>query len=367
MRRIFFSMLIIMVGVGVIHAQAAELDETFVSSDGTLSFSYASEWSVEEVNGSFRIESDEIVMGIFSSIDSPSDLPPSLEAYIEQFIADSPALTFDETSVITLESGRKALRTEFSVNDIPGFLLGLDEGDGYVLMLVSIEEVDGVLETIYAVADSIELDASAVNSTQQNEPTVLDMGDGLIYNWNDVVDVLSESGFISGEGELLLESEMSSTGLFGPYSVDDDSESTYANVAGGALLSFRPDSDENICGFTNRTISGEEELTQFLFIGVDALDNIVVFERISEGNDSNTTLLAEVPSETVFHNPNYLHYVLNDNQLTVFVNGVALIEGLEVSLPEPDRRGEVEPGTVGLVLEFSCVMTDAWIYGFESE
>lgn len=234
---------------------------------------------------------------------------------------------------------------------------------------------------IFALCSLLLMSQSALaqNDPKQPRPTstpedddsdaiVLDL-DGRSADDPDVwINVLSDEGFIDGDGELLFEAEMTSTSLGGPFNVSDDSESTYPNFAGGGLMSFRPeDQEDNLCGFVMRVIVNEDDdFDNLLFVGVDAFDYVLVLHFNADDPDADP-LIAEAPApdDVVFHQPQYLTYVLNDNLMTVFVNGESVLEDVEIDLPEPDRRGEVDPALAGAVLEYSCVMTSAWTYGFE--
>lgn len=363
MPRLFALFLIVFASIGVIHAQADDLDETFVTRDGTLSFRYSSEWEIEEEDGSVYVEDDDMLLGIFSSLTLPDEPPESVEEFVQIFIDNNESYEFEAIDEIQLASAVTALRADFTFSGQPegtvSFLLGLEAGTGYILILANGDDQKALTNIVYAVADTVELGEAAANGTG----LVLDLGEGSPDDWTVVVDAMRDADLIDGDGELLFEAEMTSTVLGGPYNISDDSVSTYPNSAGGALLSFRPGNETNhVCGFVTRVVIGEEGFDQLLFIGVDAFDVLLVSLVLEDSAED----IAEVPSGVLFHNPTYLHYVLNDNLLTVFVNGEALIEALEVPLPEPDSNGEVDPGGAGAVLEMSCVMTSAWIYGFEA-
>jgi hypothetical protein len=356
---------------GILQAQADDLDAIFETRDGMLRFSYSSEWTAQEEDGSVYIEGEDMLLGIFSSLTMPDEPLESVEEFVEVFINSNESYQFEQTRAVTLPSGMTALRADFTfsgqVEGTVAFLLGLEADTGYVLILANGENMKDLTDTVYTVADTVELgEAELPNTTGTG--LVLDLGDGSPDDWTVVVDAMRDVGLIDGDGELLFEAEMTSTSLGGPVNIGEDSESTYPNSAGGALLSFRPGEEtNNICGFITRVIADGDAFDQVLVISVDADDNLLITGLGYVDESLEEAPLAELPSGVIFHNPTYFHYVLNDNLLTVFVNGEALIEDLEVPLPEPDKDGLVAANAAGALLEFSCVMTSAWIYGFEAD
>lgn len=352
-----------------------DLTETFVMRDGGLRLRHAPNWRVEEDAGVVYLQTPSFFVALYSPASLADMQAVSLRAAARSFIQSTTDTDFDPLTEVTLNSGKTALRAEAHFDSQPpnttAFLLAFEAygeragaaGSTYVLMLVGGDSAT-VTDTAYALADTVEVGAfSGVEPTR--EPLFyLDLGGGSADDWHDVLAALQAVDLAADEGKLVFEAEMSSTSLGGVLNVSDDSESTYPNFAGGGLVSFRPeDQTDNVCGFLVRLIQGEERFRQFLFIGVDAADNLLIIDY--DADNPNAPTVTREPSGVVFYQPEYLFYALKDNRLTVFVNGGAVIAGLPVNLPEPNADGQVAPSLAGAELEYSCVMTSAWTYGFE--
>jgi hypothetical protein len=143
--------------------------------------------------------------------------------------------------------------------------------------------------------------------------------------------------------------------------LDDDTASNYPDFAGGAIVSFRPEADVNMCGLTVR-YSGAAGSEQALIVGLSGEDALFVLDAAPDTTgDPNVQFFDHNQS---FFNPQQLLYVLRNNRVTILINGEIIVDDIEVALPEPDARGRVPDGVAGAILEMSCVMTDAWAYGF---
>lgn len=221
------------------------------------------------------------------------------------------------------------------------------------------------------------LPSQAQNTIKTPQPTaettedelILDFGDRDANDWENWIDVLTENGLIAGDGELLFEGEMLSTALTSPFRLYEDSETDYRSFAGGGLVSFRPgDEVNNLCGYALAlgSIPAKNSFENLVVVGMNAFDEVVVFNYSREIDQEDWLVAsAPAPNDIIFHNPNYFHFVLNDNLVTVFLNGISVINAIELDLPEREVNSKSGSNLVGTVLEFSCVMTNAWIYGFE--
>ncbi len=358
-----------MAGIAAQADEALDLTETHITQDGAFQFDYPAEWTAEErPDGAVNLHGPDAFLTIYTpnhlavtTLFAPdfSSATALMESYVEAGTA-SGLVEFQDSSKVVLDTGVAAVRTDFTfiadgaTNVTSQYMLAVPVEDRYVLILVDGVEGESLANTVNAMAATFTILSDVIptpGATQLAPPT----------DWRALVRLLESIELIDGSGELIWEADFASTSVGGPLLLPDDSESTYANIAGGALLSFRPDSQDNLCGFMVRVI-WDEQPEQFLFVGVDAYDYVIVMDLAGANADGPN--VTEIESEVPFFGPQQILYVLRDNHVTVLVNGSPVIEDAAVALPEPNARGEAAPGLAGAALENSCVLTDAWAYGF---
>ncbi|MBL8148178.1 MAG: hypothetical protein JNL34_17510 [Anaerolineae bacterium] len=371
--------LLVLCGVGVVgsYAQGSdsiELSETHVTTDGAFQFSYSGDWTVEDrPDGALDLSGTNGIMTIYppnyliSGQLFPADLSSAntlMDSFIEAGTA-SGLMEFERPIKIPLGNGMTAMRSNFVFTSDPAnatfdqFMLAVPVDEQFALMLVSGDPGGEGTDLAYTMAASFVILNAAVPTAHASVPMTADVA--IPLPWSEAIAALQAEGLITEEGELLWENAFVTTVLGGPTYLPDESESTYPNAAGGALLSFRPDSPDYICGLLSRT-TGTESPEQAIFIGIDFANYVLVVDLDINRDDSPTVTDAE--SGVNFFGPQQINFVLRDNEVTVWVNGGVVLENVPVQTSEPNAKGETEPSYSGALLQSSCVMTDAWVYGF---
>ncbi|MFN8377892.1 MAG: hypothetical protein U0452_04400 [Anaerolineae bacterium] len=354
--------------------QATELSETHVTTDEAFQFSYANDWTVDDrPDGALDLGGPNGIMTIYPPnylvTDQlfPADLS-SAGTLMDSFKAagaGSGTLEFQPSTKVQLENGVTAVRSDFVFTEDPSnmvldqFMLAVPADNKLVLVLVSGDPSGELTDLAYAMATSFVVLNDAVPTPRpvtQASPDII-----IPLPWSEAVEAMQAHGLIGQEGELLWENAFVTTALGGPTYLPDESESTYPNAAGGALLSFRPDDPNYICGILARTI-GTSQPEQALLVGVDSANYLLLVDLDNNREDSPT--VTDMQTGVDFYGPQQINFVLRDNRVTVWVNGVLTLEDVPVQLPEPNARGEAVPSYSGALLQNSCVMTDAWVYGF---
>ena len=369
------ALLVGLFGVGVVSAQTLST-ETFISEDGAFQMEVPSDWVVvERPDNALELTGPGeeyltiftpnhlAVTDLFATDVSSAD--SLLVAFQEQAIAED-TLAFGPTTKVPL-SGSMAFRSDFTFGEKMGaervsdtqFMLAVPVDNRFALITALGPADEAFPAAVYALADSfVILDDTVPDPGSENAPSG---AMGLPTDAETLISILEAGGYVSGDGELIWTHDFMTTSVGGPFVLPEESESDYPNIAAGTIVSFRPDTDERICGLVARynDAPGSE---QFLLVGLDADYNLIVIDAAPE-NASEPNINGE-ESDLSFFNPQQLIYVLRDNRVTVFINGEPVIEGLAVALTEPNARGIAPSGSAGAVLEFSCVMTDTWVYGF---
>ncbi len=180
-------------------------------------------------------------------------------------------------------------------------------------------------------------------------------------NWERVVAELQSFELIDGEGELLFLEEMAMEALGGGGSADV----TYRNYVMGALISVREDGGDapGVCTFITRgEMNRQGEILRATGVVVTSDDEVVALE-LTGTNAAPRMQSVDTDGDPAFHDPVYVVVLIKDAALSVWADGVPVIEewALVNELPEVEYA---DPVATVVNPEFGCVMTELWAYGF---
>lgn len=353
-----------------------ELDGTFISEDSSLRFHYPGDWYIHERDDGLITFINDSVSVVIISPNQFERMGGELEpgATLQEALAElSLVLPFDYTvpQVFKLASGTKALRTNVTSEDesfarmTSSFMLAVPVGEQIVFLWAAGEGIgfDELEPVPYAVADTLELgNFNQPGAVTGELPILANYGLGSSGSaWEPAIEELESLGLIASGGELVYWEEMLNSAFNPGVELDHETPMPRAtNFVMGARLSFRPVAEAGtpLCGLISRaTENAAGELETFLAVLVTPSDTIAVIELEVPGEEP---FLYETGFVIDFHNPEHIMYIVQGNQLTVFVNGAAVIENLALTF-SAEERSSIE-SFIGTNMEHSCVMTGAWAY-----
>lgn len=366
--------LLLMCGVsGVLVLAQDDLTQVFTTSDGSFQLSLPDDWTAaEQPDGSLIVRGDAIRLlisppNVLVDVGLLDEINPSPETLMDDFMAlTGEQFEYQEITEFELDSGQKALRSDFT-SDSEGFasvtaafLVAVEVNDTFVLVAALGEGVNAeTLETAaYTIAGTFRYGEFARPGEVTGELPTLQhyIGEDLDSGWEEAVTELESLGLISEGGELVFAEEWLVTAMNPGLSIDEDSASSHRNFVIAALISFRPEDGNAVCGLLARVTLGEDDdLASFVFVGVTPNDSLFVLES---GGDEEPRVF-EAETGVRFHDPQHLLAIVRDDHLTVFVNGEGVIENWPL-----ERAVAADDVLVGTNLESSCVMTSVWAYGF---
>ncbi len=357
------------------------LAETYTTHDGTFRLRYPSDWSVDEAALSIvSLDRD----GGLITIMTPATLDfiggslldaKSAKEVMSAFIASAgPGFTFGEPVKVVLPSGTVGYRAALTVNNetgnsvAEGFALTVPvSADAFAIIYgipTGMDEAD-LKMLVYQVAESFEVGEFVVpGAVTGNLPSLRLIGaGGSADDWRPAIAELRRLDLVPAGGEAVFGEDMRIYGLQPGLYIDPDSSSEYQDFAMAALISLRviqPD-DLVLCGLMTRvTQTKADNLNTFLVVAATESNTILVMNRYTPAADPFVYETGPVAAN--FHDPQHLLYIVRDNELTVFVNGEAVIE----ALPLPIMPPSTEPVLAGVNLDRDCVMTGIWAYGLPS-
>ena len=299
----------------------------------------------------------------------------SVEDYLEDLIDDnSDEFEFGEIEETDLFDG-EALRVDFVSDVVAGFSLVV-EYDGQILPIDAYVEDDRLSrneeQLILEVLSTLQpIDSGRQSGGTRGEPRDItggtrDTGDGLVLEdaFDDAADAIAELedlGLISGEGTLLFEEDMLVSALNAT-----EMPETYegGNIVMSALVSWRrvegDDGEYYVCGLIAQSPTDDLDATKgaLLIVAFDS-DSDVAMVELDLANFDNSVFDYAEPDINI-HDPQHILMIVQDDVLTVFVNGEMVVEGNELELATGD-----DEFFAGYVLDNGCVMTGVWAYTFE--
>jgi hypothetical protein len=189
------------------------------------------------------------------------------------------------------------------------------------------------------------------NTTNQPSDNTTDLG----HNYDDTIASLESHRIIAEGGELLTEER--SISLDSRESLFELDADTRREVVVGAQIEFTPNErDFEACGFANYiTFDGDEPL--FVQTGVmwdDTSESPAVYVFDAYTNES----LVEVLDQD-FRDSLYLVVVLVDGEVTLYINGEAVISGFGYS---DDADGAFSLSLITEDKDTTCELSDVWIH-----
>lgn len=371
MRMILLAILLLVLPV----AQAQEVaTESFVTGDGTFRFDYPADWPVQQrPDGSIAINT-----GAFSIVITPPALMDALglttEDTTKETLISRIAESFDERFSFEASQpveGHDALRADFAATTLPditaAFILVLDIDDQLAMVLATSAELTTTeLEAqVMKMAESFEIGEFARPADPTGSlPILSDYATGDMQNeWIPAIAELEALGLIPEGGELIYAQNLLISAMQPGLSIDPNSASASADFVVGGRISLRPQEGTPlaICGLVSRSTGpASEALSDFLIVGPTSDGRIIAMENDASA-DQRYFVARETPVN--FHDPQHVLYIAQGGRLTLFINGIALIEDWPLSLPTESDEALYQTLYAGVNLDPGCVMTSVWVYG----
>jgi hypothetical protein len=174
----------------------------------------------------------------------------------------------------------------------------------------------------------------------------------------DIVAELVELELVADDGDFLFEEDevVDATDLPESYEGGD--------IAMGAWISWEAvDDDEEyrfctlVAQSSTDDLSEEEGTALVVGIGNDNLVLVAEFDLENFDDSIIETFEADVDVE----DENHFLAIVSDDELSIFVNGEAVVEGWELDLTAGD-----EEFSTGFISDLGCTMTNVWAYSFEN-
>lgn len=180
-------------------------------------------------------------------------------------------------------------------------------------------------------------------------------------NWERVVAELQLLEMIPEDGELLFLEDMAFESLGGGGSAD----ATYRNYIMGALISVREDGGDSagVCTFITRgEMNRQGQILRATGVVITSDDEVYAIEQTGPNRQPRMTSI-DTDGDPTFYNPIYIIVLVKDSTISVWADGIPMIEEWELENELPDGEFEDPVATV-VNPEFGCVMTELWAYGF---
>jgi hypothetical protein len=350
-----------------------DLTEEFITNDGAFRFRYPQGWDAEERDdGGLLLNLDGVgtILIFPPALLESGGLVPTKSAVtlLEDFIVrGNDNFTFKEPEAVEELSAARAdfdIHLESFVETTSSFAVAVYNDELAAMLLCYGEEIDPdeLEQLVFAIAQSMEVGTFARHGDVSGElPTLTDYLTGEIENeWTQAIAELERLDLIPEEGTLLLNEPMLFSALESGLIVYEESASEYSEFVMAGLISLRPlnEGDFVFCGLTTFLSGDKDDPSGFLMVGPTSEDEIVVLESHASSDEPHF-IRRESPVD--FYSPNHVLYIVRNQQVTVFVNGEAIIEHWPISF-EPEQT--VYAGTN---MEPGCVMTSVWAYGLPSE
>lgn len=271
---------------------------------------------------------------------------------LENLIEENPDFEWGDIAEVNGLDGFYS--ANFDAEDISGFSTTLSF-DGQVLLVdtfaaspLSKTDIATAMEILGGMEISGEIPASS------------DALGSVFGTAEEQITELIELGLVSDDGSLLFAEDM--LGM-----QEDDTAINQAydseNIAMGALISWRAvgdDSEYRICGLVAESDadSFSDSRGDMLVVGFDS-DNDVATLEFDIANGDNSTY-DYTRSGVDIYDPQHLLFIVNDDRLTVYVNGEIVVEDWELTITTDNKSL-----FAGYVLDLGCVMTDVWAYSFD--
>jgi hypothetical protein len=333
-----------------------------------LLFDYPSDWEMDDSGESALLvlcefECDEVFSGgggmaIYFYEPRTED---SAEEAIEALVGDELNDDFDfgdieETEIMGLE----AFMVSYESDGFSGFSLAFDY-DGEVLLLdagvaddnLSNREEDTLLEIVNTMHEG-----EGNNNTSNGGGDVIETAQDEDASGEDIVEELIDLGLVSEDGDFLFEEDEIDEGVF-------DFAEGYegGNVVMAGWLSIElaeDDEDYRYCTFIAKSTTDDPEDSEgvMLIVGFDSIGDLMAYEYDIEDEDNSS--FEDFDAGVDADEENHVLMIVQDDELSVFVNGEEIVSGWELIA----TAGDDELFT-GFVVGDGCSMTNVWAYSFE--
>jgi hypothetical protein len=253
----------------------------------------------------------------------------------------------------------EAFVTNFLGDGHSGVVLMLVQPDDNIFFIGTVENeqiTDQQREELLAIVRGVEV----VEIDPDSQTT--DMTDSTDYNpdADELIAQLTEQGLLpEGEGEFIFTEEVAISSMT-PVQFNAPYDDPIIVIS--ASISWRPvewdDTNYGSCILITQADMSSDgnlaDLSHILFAGLNS-DNYFVVTDISPTTAQAPENVAFETDANIYH-PVHLLVIINDDQLTAFVDGQLVTENFEVTPPENN------PSYAGYYLFPGCVMSNIWGY-----
>lgn len=281
------------------------------------------------------------------------------EDFVE-VILDTDGFEFGDVEEIEL-LGDVAYLVPFANDDVAGFSVSFDY-DGQVLFLdayvyddeISEDDFETLLDVVLSLSES---EGGNNNNSSGGGDTIETVADE-DASGEEIVEELVELELVTDEGEILFEEDEIEEGIF------DFAEGYEGGaVVMGGWLSIElaeDDDDYRFCTFVAQSTTDDAESDEgtMLITGFDSTGALIVYEY--DIADEDNTVFEAFDAGVDADDENHFLMVVQDDTLSVYVNGELVVEEFELEV----SAGDDELFT-GFVVGEGCSMTNVWAYSFE--
>lgn len=345
--RIFAISLILLTSITSLVAQDRLELEPILSSDYRVRIDIPADWDTIFFKNDALIlsQSDDVLMTIYytqalRNRAYTSNIPTELN----QLYADEQGVVDKVPEIIETDTFRHTLRHE------DGIIVSENFGENDILLIdVRTDDVDDILPTLLAILDTLE---------PYTEEFTLENYQG---DWRVVTSELIAKDYISsGEliqrmPEVIFEGEDNHYKSLAKFEVLQD-------VAVGATIELQSGTGEiyENCGVMARVVSDDDEqVLNFLEVGIDSDGDAYIFDRYGSGENDFTLEFAPALG---IGDEYYIFYKIEGPVANVFVNGQIVFENLLVR----ERAGHFGLAFVGNTMDSSCALKNIWTYSLAS-
>jgi hypothetical protein len=332
----------------------AQDTETVEWGDTGIFVDYPSDFEVDDSgeNAALILFTDDIYVKFYEPWTDFEDAEQAMEA-----ISTNEDYEFDDIEDFEI-LGDDGFRMDYTSDDYAGFVVTFMFDDtvhvmeGFVVDdRISSSEEDTILEIVSSLhtdgEDDPQPSGDAIESAQDEDAS-----------GEDIVAELVELELVADDGDFLFEEDevVDATDLPESYEGGD--------IAMGAWISWEAvDDDEEyrfctlVAQSSTDDLSEEEGTALVVGIGNDNLVLVAEFDLENFDDSIIETFEADVDVE----DENHFLAIVSDDELSIFVNGEAVVEGWELDLTAGD-----DEFSTGFISDLGCTMTNVWAYTFEN-
>lgn len=366
---IFLGLVTSLLAVGILPLIAQEdLDTLYVAKDGSYEIYHPESWDVDDSSEGFtailgELEGELITFTIFS----PDTIvfytlgADSAEDVINNLIDDSDIdFIEDDAEAVELDKRDAAIApADFTIDTGFAVVIQMDNDDYGMVIVIGSDDVlgdnaDFIMDMISTYNSSTQ--APSRSKDDDETPSSLENYD---LDWQDAVEELQDLGLIGTGGSLVfLENSAFFTGQ-GYFFTPLGRSNPYADIVMAAEIEFTNSTlaEYEECSLLARLVdSGGQTVNTYLQVGID--NEAFVFYFDTEG-DEDTQIYEFTETNLDLKNPIHLLFILQDEMLTVYVNGELTFDKVETN---DERSGTYGIALLGKGRDARCDGSNIWVY-----